>query len=92
MGGKQVSAQFWFKTCGKLVLMKKPFLRVTKWLGDIPVEAECTSCRGEAKFRVASASHRPAREEYSTQLQRAFDQHLRTVHAPNSTESSEKQD
>jgi hypothetical protein len=72
--------------------MKKPFLRVTKWLGDIPVEAECTACRDEAKFRVASASHRPTREEYSAQLQRAFDQHLKTAHAPESDESSEKHD
>jgi hypothetical protein len=62
--------------------MKKPFLRVTKWLGDIPVEAECTSCPGEEKFRVASSSHRPSREEYSSQLQRAFDQHMKTAHAP----------
>lgn len=72
--------------------MKKPFLRVTKWLGDIPVEAECTACRGEAKFRVASASHRPTREEYSRQLQSAFDQHLKTAHAPKSTESSDQRD
>jgi hypothetical protein len=62
--------------------MKKPFLRVTKWLGDIPVEAECTSCPGEGKFRVASSGHRPTREEYAKQLERAFDHHLKTVHIP----------
>lgn len=62
--------------------MKKPFLRVTKWLGDIPVEAECTSCGAEPKFRVVSSSHRPTREEYGTQLQRAFDHHLKTAHIP----------
>jgi hypothetical protein len=61
--------------------MKKPFLRVTKWLGDIPVEGECTACPGQEKFRVASSSHRPTREEYSSQLQRAFDHHLKTVHS-----------
>jgi hypothetical protein len=61
--------------------MKRPFLRVTKWLGDIPVEAECTACAGEEKFRVASSSHRPTREEYSKQLQCAFDQHLKIAHA-----------
>jgi hypothetical protein len=60
--------------------MKKPFLRVTKWLGDIPIEAECTHCPAEAKFRVASSSHRPTREEYRKQLQSAFDHHLKTVH------------
>jgi hypothetical protein len=60
--------------------MKKPTLRVTKWLGDIPVEAECTACPGAEKFRATSTSHRPNREQYSQQLQRAFDQHFKTVH------------
>ena len=60
--------------------MKKPSLRVTKWLGDIPVEAECRSCPTADKFRVTASSHRPNREEYATQLQRAFDHHLKTVH------------
>lgn len=60
--------------------MKKPFIRVTKWLGDIPVEAECTSCRAESCFRVISAGHRPNREEYANQLQRAFDEHCKLVH------------
>lgn len=60
--------------------MKKPFIHVTKWLGDIPVEAECRACPGAEKFRVAATSHRPNREEYQKALQRAFDQHCRTVH------------
>jgi hypothetical protein len=76
------------ETCGKLVLMKTPFLRVTKWLGDIPVDAECTACHGEAKFRVTSSSHRPTREEYSRQLQNAFDHHLKTAHAPRDSSST----
>ncbi len=59
--------------------MKKPSLHVTKWLGDIPVEIECTSCL-EWRFRATSTSHRPNREEYSQQLQRAFDQHFKIVH------------
>jgi len=61
--------------------MKKPFIRVTKWLGDIPVEAECTACPAAEKFRVTSTSHRPNREEYQKALQRAFDQHFKIVHA-----------
>lgn len=61
--------------------MKKPFLRVTKWLGDIPVEAECTSCAG-VKFQATSTSHRPSREEYQKALQRGFDHHCKTVHLP----------
>ncbi|PYX49421.1 MAG: hypothetical protein DMG79_08685 [Acidobacteria bacterium] len=69
--------------------MKKPFLRVTKWLGDIPVEAECTACPAEGKFSVASMSHRPTREEYAKQLQSAFDRHCKAVHArEDSTEGS----
>lgn len=60
--------------------MKKPFIRVTKWMGDIPVEAECTSC-AEVKFQARSASHRPVREEYQNVLQREFDLHLKTVHS-----------
>jgi hypothetical protein len=59
--------------------MKKPFLRVTKWLGNIPVEAECTSC-AEVKFQVRSTSHRPSREEYQKALQQQFDHHVKTVH------------
>ena len=62
--------------------MKKPFLRVTKWLGDIPVEAECIACPGTETFRVSSSSHRPTREEYAKQLQSAFDRHCQTVHPP----------
>jgi hypothetical protein len=59
--------------------MKKPSLRVTKWLGDIPVAAECTSCAGVA-FEVKSASHRPTREEYQKSLQSQFDAHRKKVH------------
>jgi hypothetical protein len=59
--------------------MKKPSLRVTKWLGDIPVAAECTSCAGVA-FEVKSASHRPTREEYQKSLQSQFEAHLKKVH------------
>jgi hypothetical protein len=61
--------------------MKKPFLRVTKWLGDIPVEANCRACGAEPVFRVTPASHRPNREEYANQLQRAFDVHCKIAHA-----------
>jgi hypothetical protein len=58
---------------------KKPVLRGTKWLGTIPVEAECTACA--AKFKASSASHRPDREEYARSLQRQFDTHLIQAHA-----------
>ncbi len=65
---------------GKLKSMKKPSLRVTKWLGDIPAEAECTACPTAEKFRARPTSHRPNGEEYRRQLRQAFDQHLKTVH------------
>jgi hypothetical protein len=60
--------------------MKKPFLRVTKWLGTIPVEAVCTSC-ADAKFQVRSSSHRPNLEHYQKALQREFDLHVKAVHS-----------
>jgi hypothetical protein len=59
--------------------MKKPRLRVTKWLGDIPVEIECTGCP-DWTFRAMSTSHRPNREEYTKQMRRAFDEHFKAVH------------
>jgi hypothetical protein len=59
--------------------MKKPFLRVTKWLRDIPVEAECVACPG-THFQAKSASHSPNRVDYQKSLQAQFDAHLKTVH------------
>jgi len=58
---------------------KKPFLRGTKWLGSVPVEAECTACPG-VKFKAISGSHRPNQEEYAKSLQQQFDAHLRQAH------------
>jgi hypothetical protein len=59
--------------------VKKPFIRVTKWLGDIPVEAGCTACAA-VHFRAESQSHRPQREEYQKSLQAQFDAHCKSVH------------
>jgi hypothetical protein len=59
--------------------MNKSALRVTKWLGDIPVEACCTLCPSTL-FRAASTHHRPQKAEYQEQLQRAFDRHVRDAH------------
>ncbi|HEY1676492.1 MAG TPA: hypothetical protein VGG04_02190 [Candidatus Sulfotelmatobacter sp.] len=59
--------------------MKKPAIRVTKWLRDIPVEAGCTACA--AAFKAATSSHRPHREEYQRSLQAQFDAHLKAAHA-----------
>jgi trans-aconitate methyltransferase len=63
--------------------MKKPFLRVTKWLKDIPLEGSCVACP-DSHFKVSSSSHRPTREEYRKLLQHEFDQHVKAVHLSNS--------
>jgi hypothetical protein len=59
--------------------MKKPAIRVTKWLTDIPVEATCTRCPN-ALFKAKGTSHRPSREEYQKSLQAQFDEHCRMQH------------
>ena len=63
---------------------KKPTLRGTKWLGTIPVEAECTACAG-VKFKATFASHRPSPEESTKSLQQQFDFHLKQAHGADST-------
>jgi hypothetical protein len=60
--------------------MKKPALRVTKWLADIPVEACCSFCPNQI-FRATSTHHRPEKAEYQQQLQEAFERHFEDVHA-----------
>jgi hypothetical protein len=60
--------------------MKKPVIRVTKWLADIPVEATCSACP-DVRFRAQGSSHRPNREEYQRSLQMQFDDHCNTEHA-----------
>lgn len=59
--------------------MKKPTIRVRKWLGDIPVEADCSACPGVV-FRAKGSSHRPNREEFQKSLQAQFDEHCKAVH------------
>jgi hypothetical protein len=59
--------------------MKKPTIRVTKWLGDIPVEAQCTFCPA-VSFKAKGTSHRPSREEYQRSLQAQFDEHCKGTH------------
>jgi hypothetical protein len=67
--------------------MKKPFLRVTKWLGDIPIEAVCILCP-DVVFHAASAHHRPNKAEYQEKLQRSFDRHVQDAHAANAPRPS----
>jgi len=60
--------------------MKTPVIRVTKWLGDIPVEATCSLCLN-VSFRAQGSSHRPNREEYMKSLQTQFDVHCKAEHS-----------
>ena len=64
--------------------MKKPTIRVTKWLADMPVEATCTACPAVA-FRAQGSTHRPNREEYQRSLQSQFDAHCQTIYSPATT-------
>ncbi len=59
--------------------MQKPSLRITKWMGNIPVEGGCTSC-ADVNLKVESTTHRPIREEYQTALEAAFELHFKQVH------------
>lgn len=59
--------------------MKKPVIRVTKWLGEIPVEGHCSACP-TVLFRAQGSGHRPTREEYQKSLQGQFDEHCRAEH------------
>ena len=60
--------------------MKKPTIRVTKWLGDIPVEAGCSACSAVV-FKAVGSSHRPNHEEFQRSLQTQFDTHCKEVHS-----------
>jgi hypothetical protein len=75
------AAEPWRDWDEKPKAMKKPALRVTKWLGDIPIEARCSLCP-DSRFHAASTHHRPQKVEYSELLQHAFDQHVADCHAP----------
>jgi hypothetical protein len=62
-------------------MQQEPCLHITQWLGDIPVEGECTSCLS-IRFQVKSFVHLPSREKYELILQRAFDEHFNRAHSP----------
>jgi hypothetical protein len=64
--------------------MKKPTLRVTKWLGDIPIEGRCTLCP-ETLLHAASPHHRPQKAEYIERLQQVFDRHVADLHSEKAT-------
>jgi hypothetical protein len=55
-------------------LMKKPTIRVTKWLSDIPVEAG-----PDVALRAEGSSHRPNREEFQKSIQAQVDEHCKAA-------------
>jgi hypothetical protein len=74
---------------------KQPAPRITKWLrsstiaeADVPLEGECTAC-ADVQFRAPfnlgrhrqKPFHQPDRERFQEALQRAFDRHVKLVHA-----------
>jgi hypothetical protein len=67
--------------------MKKPMIRVTKWLSDIPVDATCTACPSVV-FRAIGSSHRPNREEFQKSIEAQFDAHCKAVHFRDSAKES----
>jgi len=56
-----------------------PSLKVTKWLGDIPIEGACTSCP-DARFRPSWAYHTPQKDVNERKMKLAFDRHFEEVH------------
>jgi hypothetical protein len=66
------------------VLNREPRLRVTKWCGDVPVEAKCSICEWTS-FKVAEWNsgeplHHPDRQHYQDILQQAFELHCEVAH------------
>jgi hypothetical protein len=59
--------------------MKRPFLRVTRWLGTIPIEAQCTACP-QSVFKAHFTGHRPELTQCQVSLQNQFDEHMRQSH------------
>ena len=59
--------------------MNKPSLRITKWMGNIPIEGGCTACP-DVNLKVGATTHRPILEEYQTALETAFELHFKQVH------------
>jgi hypothetical protein len=67
--------------------MNKPSLRITKWMGNIPVEGGCTSC-ADVNLKVAATTRRPILEEYQTALETAFELHFKQIHMREDGESA----
>jgi len=48
--------------------MRKPFLRVLKWIGQIPVTAVCTDCGREFQVPLAQISISAAQQSLKSQF------------------------
>jgi len=61
--------------------MTRPFLRVTRWLGTITIEAQCMACPASV-FKAQFTGHRPELAQCQRSLQNQFDEHVRQAHPP----------
>jgi hypothetical protein len=61
--------------------VQKPILKLTKWLGDIPIQGECSVCLSLETFATVPAA-RPDRTDCMEQLERAFARHVAEFHQP----------
>ena len=63
-----------------------PSLKVTKWMGNIPIEGVCTACP-DAQFRPSWAHHKPQKAVNEEKMRQAFDRHCRDVHGSEASHS-----
>ena len=59
--------------------VKKPSLKITKGLGEMPVEGVCTACQ-DAVFVVKGLPLNPTVEKCTRELQEQFNKHFKKVH------------
>ncbi len=60
--------------------MKKPSLRITKYLGnEIPVDGVCTACP-DIVFQVSKLPLPPTAEEGKAKLEKLFNEHFAKMH------------
>jgi hypothetical protein len=63
----------------RLIKVNQPSLKLTKWLGDIPIHGECSFCLSLETFSTVPAA-KPDRADCMEQLERAFARHVGEFH------------
>ena len=64
--------------------MKKPTIRVTKWLVDIPVGSRSQRVSWR-RLQGKGSSRRPNREDYQKSPHEQFDAHCKAMHLADTT-------